>query len=205
MLKLKANQVRSREFADFCFDVYLTMEPPRSLKRLGELLAEHSIKISHTTLREYSRHFGWQKRLSDAAEIAKRSPVLKAADHLVSMAEKHAENGRIMQYFANTFLSAQLKDGPKKRRVNVGDLARLMVDGSKLERLALGEATDRTEVRLEAFNLVVAQVIDVFTEVAHTYQIPDAAVRDFAHGAEKVVNQAMAQAESEDAFASHNS
>ena len=73
------------------------------------------------------------------------------------------------------------------------DVTRLMAEGSRLERLARGEVTTRTEARIHAYSEMVTQIVQVFANVSSAYQLPQAAIDDFARGADAIVNAALVE------------
>jgi len=199
MRNLRANQLEAQQRAELCFDLYLTMKPPRSLTELHRRCAGVGLHLSLNTLKNYSRRYHWQARVAQAQDAAQATELQRNAETLTTVADRHAKEGQTLQQFALSQIKYQMAQDPSAVQVSAGDIARLMTEGIKLERLALGEVTDRSEVRVQAFSLVVAPMIDIFADVARTYQIPDEAVQAFAIGAEKVVSQAMQSVETGEA------
>jgi len=68
-----------------------------------------------------------------------------------------------------------------------------MTEGSKLERLARGEVTDRTEARIHAYTVVVDQIVQVFAGIVREHSLPQVAIDDFITRTDLVVNAALSE------------
>ena len=73
-----------------------------------------------------------------------------------------------------------------------------MSEGSRLERLARGEVTSRTEAHAYAYTVMVNQIIEVFANVVQQHALPQVVIDDFAAGADAVVTTAMLKASSDE-------
>jgi hypothetical protein len=186
--------------ADRCFDMYLTMTPPRSLSLLQKELTEAGLSVSLSSLKAYSSRFNWQDRVKTARDQVKINEAERNAKTLSSMDENHARIGRTLQRFGAQEITHLLNAAPGTNKVSASDVVKLFNSGINIERLASGLATERTEITIKAINLIVAQVVDVFADVAKTYSIPAGAVSAFAAGAEKIASAAFTQSVTEVEF-----
>ena len=78
------------------------------------------------------------------------------------------------------------------------DIARMMTEGARLERLARGEVTSRSEARIQAYSVMVNQIVGVFAEVANIYDLPQQAIDEFVRRADVLVDNALTEGEESD-------
>ncbi len=197
---LVGNQDAVQSKADRCFDLYLTMEPPRSLSLLHQRLSDVGLSISLSGLKYYSKRFNWQERLKTASQTAKANSAERDAKLMLTMAERHARTGETLQGLGLSDLKYQMNRDPGTRRSSPSDIAKLIDTGIRIERLARGEVTDRTELQVKAVSLIVGQVVDVFADIATRYSINPKAITEFAAGAERITADALMQSEQEAEF-----
>ena len=55
----------------------------------------------------------------------------------------------------------------------------------------MGEVTDRTEARRQAYTVVVDQIVEVFATVVREHALPQKVIDDFISGADAVVQHAI--------------
>ena len=89
---------------------------------------------------------------------------------------------------------------PGTRRSSPSDIAKLIDTGIRIERLARGEVTDRTELQVKAVSLIVGQVVAVFADIATRYSINPKAITEFADGGERITSDALMKSEQEAEF-----
>ena len=197
---IKGNYDSVTSKADQCFDVYLAMNPPRSLNTLQVRLPEVGLDISLSSLKAYSSRFKWQDRLNEARKIMTTNQAQQAAKELMNMADRHARIGETLQALGIGEVRYLMSQDPSKRRLSSSESARTLESAIRVERLARGEVTDRTELQIRAVNLIVSQVVDVFAEVATKHHISNEAVSEFAFRAEQIAVAASQQATAEAEF-----
>jgi hypothetical protein len=178
------------------YDIYLLMGHDRSLPRLRSVLANLGLAMTLNTLKNYSARHEWQQRLQAASTSAQAQKQEKDTATLISMNERQAGLGELSQRLAAHYLTqtfSQVLADPSAVQGTSQDIARLMEAGSRLERLARGEVTNRTEARVQAYSVMVSQISEVFVNVARVYDLPPDAVEDFTRGADAVVHNALTE------------
>jgi hypothetical protein len=181
---------------DAFFDIYLLLGVDRSLPKLRSTLASLGLAMTLNTLKNYSVRFDWQLRLRTAHESAQAQKQQQDTATLISMNERQAGLGELSQRLAAHYLTqtfSQVLADPSSVQGTSQDIARLIDAGSRLERLARGEVTNRTEARVQAYSVMVAQISEVFINVAKVYNLPPDAVEDFTRGADAVVHNALTE------------
>jgi hypothetical protein len=171
------------------------MGTERSLEKLHSILTESGLRITLTTLKNYSVKYDWQGRIraADQATSARQDEERMAS--LMAMNQRQADLGYVAQSIAGRGLSNtfdRLNLDPNFR-LTVSDSTRLMTEGSKLERLARGEVTDRTEARVHAYTIVVEQIVEVFAGIVRDHALPQGVIDDFIAGTDAVVNAALSE------------
>ena len=136
------------------FQAYWEMGAERSIEELQRVLARRYRRPpSLRTLYEWSRRNHWQTRLLSLEREAARADDEARVAALKEMAERHAQEGLLLQQKGAEWIAAL---GPTEASAEAG--IRALVEGVKLERLARGEAIERYEQRptelgpLEALN-----------------------------------------------------
>ena len=191
--KGKIDRQSVKQQADKFFDIYMLMGADRSITKLHNLLTEGGVSISLTTLKNYSSFYDWQGRLVAADQATEARGDEQRMQKLLDMNEKQAALGDLAQRLSfRSFrgMFDQMLDDPTYR-LTAADSARLMAEGSKLERLARGEVTDRTEARRQAYTVVVDQIVEVFATVVREHALPQKVIDDFISGADAVVQHAI--------------
>ncbi len=123
------------------FEQYYALGPTRSLRKVAE-----ETGASLRQLERWSAAYAWPRRCHDRhhEEVAvARSAARKEA---ATLARRRLRNAQLMQEAALTILSkAKLTDmEPEDARKALPEARGLLVEGMKLERLELGEATEYT-------------------------------------------------------------
>jgi len=194
---MNGRQALAKRNADGYFDIYLAMGPHRSLEKLHTTLANGGLKLTLNTLKNYSSRYGWQSRLRAAEEMAQAQlDEERDAERLLSMNERQANYGELSQRLAGHYLGEifqRIREDPKSVRGSPTDITRLLAEGSRMERLARGEVTNRTEARVHAYGVMVRQITEVFINVAKVYDLSPDAVEDFVRGADLLVAGALAE------------
>ena len=168
----------------------------RSLSKLHSVLANLGLHMTLNTLKNYSARHDWQLRLRNAEESAQAQKQEQDTAMLITMNERQAGLGELSQRLAAHYLTQtfnQVLADPTAVQGTSQDIARLMEAGSRLERLARGEVTNRTEARVQAYSVMVSQIAQVFINVARVYDLPPDAIEDFTRGADAVVRNALTE------------
>ena len=183
------------------FELYLMMGEKRSLPKLRSILTSLGLNLTLTTLKNYSTGYGWQLRLQTALESAQAQKQEQDKATLIMMNERQAGLGELSQRLAAHYLTQtfnRVLADPDSVQGTSQDIARLIDAGSRLERLARGEVTNRTEARVQAYSVMVAQIGEVFVNVAKVHDLSPEAVEDFTRGADAVVRNALMDVGSDD-------
>jgi hypothetical protein len=157
------------------FRAYRDLGPTRSLAQVAQGLGK-----SRTIVARWSAEFAWVERVAAWDDYADRldreRDLAERREARRRMLEDHARAGRALvqvgaQALANYDASDPERAADARRRIDcmtAAEAARLMEAGSKMERLARGETSERVDMR-EAMKWV-----DGFLEVALTYVPVDA-------------------------------
>ena len=197
----KSNQVAAQQRADNFFDIYIMLGEERSLTKLQDVLADGGLQVSLNTLKNYSSNFNWQLRLQTAHDTAMAQKAEETAKSLEGMNTRQANLGGLAQSLAgrnlrNSFM--QMEANPEQIIWSPADIARMMTEGARLERLARGEVTSRSEARIQAYSVMVNQIVGVFAEVANIYDLPQQAIDEFVRRADVLVDNALTEGEESD-------
>ena len=175
---------------------YLGMER-RSLRRLVRELETRGLHVSLWTVKRWSvRH---DRQAEAAAYDARRAEiddrrmdvVANYADASVSMAERHAGLGRKLQELAREWAQKYIAEGYP---ATAADVARWAEAGVAIERLALGQATSRTEVNRTTYTAVLMGVLELFKAVVQPALPGDArelVAREFADGVNDITAKVL--------------
>lgn len=123
------------------FDLYFNLGAARTIERLRSELESTAGKApSIRTLYEWSRRFNWQYRLETLERKAREAMDESRVIAIQDMNERQAREGLLLQQKGALRLAEISADD-----MNARDAIRAVTEGSRLERLALGEVTERTE------------------------------------------------------------
>jgi hypothetical protein len=180
---LKAEQQAEGLFAFFVF-----MGHDRSLEKLHAHCTDIGLKISLSTLKNYSRWHNWQVRLQEMNDAVKAQLDHRLVEDVVSMNARQAQLGAALQGLGSKgveSLSARIDE------MSFGDAGALIERGVKVQRLAMGEVTSRTEARVHAYTEMVGSILEVFQTVAEKHALPQNVIDEFVIGADAVVTAAL--------------
>lgn len=123
------------------FEQYYALGPSRSLRRLAEE-AGHALR----QLERWSAKYEWPRRCKERHHEEVDAARAAARKEAATLARRRLRNAQLMQEAALTILSrAKLTEmEPEDARKALPDSRYLLVEGMKLERLELGEATETT-------------------------------------------------------------
>ena len=127
------------------FERYWRLGPERSIERLHAAMQADGKAPSLRTLYEWSRKYHWQDRIADLERQARIAEDEARIAAIREMQERQAKEGLLLQQRGTQWL-AQISDEKATPEAAI----RAVVEGAKLERLARGEATERTEIHHDA-------------------------------------------------------
>ena len=181
----------STSAANVLFSLYYQAGAERSLARLHSDLRSLGVDTSLTTLKRYSAKFDWQGRIARLDEEASHRDDARSLERIAGMNERQSQLGRSLQGAAATAVQTLLRDGSRLRDVTPGELSRLADVGTRLERLAMGEATERQDLIVGAWNTVVQDIVQLFRTIN---VLPDEGSRAaaFAHGLDDLIDRQIA-------------
>ena len=122
------------------FATYVDLGSERSIERLQTVLKANGHTRGLRTLYEWSRQFHWQHRIDDLEHKARLAEDEARITAIREMRERQAKEALALQQKGMEWLQAL---GDKEPAAEAA--IRAVVEGAKLERLARGEVTERTE------------------------------------------------------------
>lgn len=145
------------------FDLYVGLGADRSLEKLHDDIAAEPKHYGlggvpgMRTLWRWSSKLHWQDRLSDLERDARRHDNEALLQQLLAMNQRQAELGRKLQQKGEDRLeSLRLSD------MSPADAIRAIAEGIRVERMARGEATERTIVeRSEKIDLTTFSLVEL--------------------------------------------
>ena len=184
-------QPRTIEKANLLFGLYVALGAGRSLAAVCDLANRAGVKTSPTTLEGYSADFKWQERLAAiAAEVADAEAVQPIAD----MNRDQALIGRGLRTWAGSQRGILQRSGyVAKTGQEVAATAKV---GVEIERLAMGEATSRSEVINDTLTAIVKDIIALFLAVNQLADRDDR-TREFGTGADAIIGRHVPALEGE--------
>ena len=153
------------------FERYWRLGPERSIERLHAAMEAEAKAPSLRTLYGWSSRYRWQDRVADLERRARAADDEARIQAIREMQERQAKEGLLLQQRGTQWL-AQINDEQASPEAAI----RAVVEGARLERLARGEATERTEIqnvpdpRLEQLN---DQELDRLVELAESVRGED--------------------------------
>jgi hypothetical protein len=178
--RLTAAQVSERARAAGFFLAYHNMGPNRSLNGLAKYLAEAvpESKVSATTLKVYSVKYDWQHRLVDLDSAVAERMMEQHVQGVAGANTRQAGLGVALQALAMQGVTDKTGDD-----VSASEAARLAQVGVNIERLALGQATERREVVAQITNTLLTDIVTLFIRV-NVMKDEAERYREFAQGAD---------------------
>jgi hypothetical protein len=123
------------------FDIYWDLGASRSIERLHAVMAAQGRAPSVRTLYSWSSDLHWQNRIARLEEDAKRAEDEVRIKALREMADRHIKEALVLQQKGTEWIVARGID-----EATAGAAIRAIVQGSRMERLARGEPTERKEI-----------------------------------------------------------
>ena len=122
------------------FDRYFRLGSDRTITQLRAALGAEGDAPALRTLWEWSRQLQWQQRLVDLERQARDAEDAARVAAIREMHERQAKEGLLLQQKGTAWLT-ELSAAEASAEAAI----RAVTEGAKLERLARGEATERTE------------------------------------------------------------
>lgn len=155
----------SESRAEILFGLYYQLGGERSLAKLWKYLCGIGVRISEGTLENYSKRFNWQARVVELDAKLQEQRDSALVNKVQAMNDRQANLGRGMQTIAAGKIKYILDDKEASKKIALADAAGLAATGVKIERLALGAPTERREAVILVWNVMLAQVVNIFKEV----------------------------------------
>ena len=187
------SQPRTIEKANLLFGLYVALGPKRSLAAVAEVCTQIGLKAGEKSLKLYSADFHWQDRLAAIIEQAGQQGDNEAVQTIADMNLKQAALGQAMQ---DAGAHTVFRINEQKYVIEPTDAARLIDSGSKLQRLAMGEATSRSEVINDTLTAIVKDIIALFLAV-NLLTDRDDHTREFGTGADAIIGRHVPALEGE--------
>lgn len=184
---------------EFWFHLYYGMGSARSLPRVLEYGRSVGIADipSIKSLRIWSAKFKWGERMAGIdAEIQSRVAVaqqVRAVDDQLEINHRQAVLGRAIQQIGARAMDLGFGQNVPRLSTDVSldEAARVIERGAKLERLASGLATERSEMLIGIWSVVVAEIAPLFNRV-NAIENPEQRKAEFAHGFDQVMKAHVA-------------
>jgi len=124
------------------FDLYWRLGADRSIERLHAELRAIGGAPTTRTLYEWSRQYRWQDRIAKLEQDARRTEDEARIQAVRDMTDRHAKEALLLQQKGAEWIAA-IDGGDATAEAAI----RAIVEGSRMERLARGEPTERGEVQ----------------------------------------------------------
>jgi hypothetical protein len=156
---------RSNVRREWLYPLYAQLSPPRSLRRLAEILRDAGMEISVRTLARYSKAGGWQARvrLDDARAAA--LPGESLVEAMRRIRDRHASIARGLQAAGSESLRRYVADEQRLGQARPAEIARLLDVGTRLERATFAPAHTVESTIAEIMSALVDYVPALFRQV----------------------------------------
>jgi len=126
------------------FDLYWRLGAERSIERLRAELQTRGRAPTVRTLYAWSSTYHWQDRIAQLEQDAKRAEDETRVQEVRNMIDRHAKEALLLQQKGAEWIAA-INGGGATAEAAI----RAIVEGTRMERLARGEPTERKEVQGE--------------------------------------------------------
>jgi hypothetical protein len=111
--------------------------------------------------------FGWQNRILEVDAKLKDEREKAKFAKIEAMNDRQAQDARNLQAIARAGMTGLVQQMRETGQLEMQpqDIATLLEKGARLERLALGEATDRLEAISVTYNIMLLGFVELFKEV----------------------------------------
>ena len=167
--------------------LYHALGPTRSLERLARYIAGLGLRTSLKTLKTYSANYDWQARIRELDQAQVES---QQAEHIQLVAEMNNNQARLGAALQNVSVQGLRHISQNPTTMTPRDTGYLAEVGSRLERLARGEATTRQAVAHEMISPVIYNIVQLFQQI-NIYEDVEQRQREFAVGCDVILEQAV--------------
>lgn len=183
----RSNQDLATKRAEPLFLLYHAMGPTRSLERLQRYVTGLGLKTSLKTLKSYSAQYDWQTRVR---ELDEAQVEFQQTEHIRVISEMNNNQARLGAALQTASVQGLRNISLNPTTLSARDTGYLAEVGSKLERLARGEATTRQAVAHEVLSPVVYNIVTMFQQI-NLIDDRDDRQREFAMGCDAILEQAV--------------
>lgn len=146
--------------ADVWQALFFALGPTRDLKGVREYgVANELLTPSLATLRRWSAGYKWYARAAEH-DARSRTNELAISDAVMLMNERQATTARAMLAVVDRSLDKQ-KDGI----VPLEKLPEVLATATRVERVAMGAATDRQEISMAFVTTMAPKIVEIFIAV----------------------------------------
>jgi hypothetical protein len=189
--------------AEQWFSLYYALGPNRSLTLLIERGSKVGLKPrpALNTVKRWSVAYHWQERVANLDAETSRAQTAEQVRAVQRMNEDQAAIGAIGVQFAAFALERMLRQlrmakeceacGLAPLDVGAQDVARVMEVFGKWQRLAMGEVTDRSEIAITIWNIIIMEITQLFLAV-NIYEDADQRKREMTLGIDDIVGRHLA-------------
>ena len=160
---------RAKARAEALFMVYWQLGPTRSLERLHEFCSVTGMRVSLSTVKNYSQNYGWQRKLLEIDQKAREAQESATIAQVAEMNLRHAQIARGLLGIAfagmKKYHSMIQQSADGSIGIDIDDMVKLYRAAQTGERLALGEATSRVETWTRVVETVVREFGLIFITV----------------------------------------
>lgn len=186
--------------AEQFFSLYYALGPNRSLILLRERASSVGLKPrpALSTIKAWSSGFNWQERVVELDAETQRANTAEQVRAIHRMNQDHATIGAAGVQFAAFSLDRMTRQlrlakaceacGIAPLDVSAQDTARIMDVFAKWQRLAMGEVTDRTEIAITIWNLIIMEITQLFLAV-NIYEDGEKRKREMTLGIDEIVTR----------------
>lgn len=170
---------------ELLFLVYVLLGEGRSAKRVSERAGFVGVTVSPKTVQRYSVKHHWADRLAEVEVKAQVETQRALVRSVAEMNVAQAQGGHALQAWA-------MENAAKLRETHVlleaRDLVAVHREGRETERMALGEATGRTEHVVLTLQTIIRELAVVFLAANDLSDAADRA-REYASGSDAVLRR----------------
>lgn len=189
--------------AEGWFSLYYALGPNRSLVLAIERGAKVGLKPKPAlnTIKRWSVAYRWQERVAELDAETGRANTAHQLQAIQRMNEDQAAIGGMGVQLAAFSLERMLRQlrmakecetcGLAPLELGAQDVARVMEVFAKWQRLAMGEVTDRSEIAITIWNIIIMEITQLFLAV-NIYEGTEQRKREFTLGVDDIVGRHLA-------------
>lgn len=186
--------------AETWFSLYYALGPNRSLALAIERGAKVGLKPrpALNTIKRWSVAYRWQERVGELDAETGRANTARQLQAIQRMNEDQAAIGGMGVQLAAFSLERMLRQlrmaeecdkcGLAPLELGAQDVARVMEVFAKWQRLAMGEVTDRSEIAITIWNIIIMEITQLFLAV-NIYEDAEQRKREMTLGIDDIVGR----------------